>query len=107
IFPEVLEPGTVVGEVTTKASNETGLTVDTKVVMGGADTQLALVAVGAVDAYCSTTIGGTFWQQTIVTEKPLIDPKIRLNPLPRSPRPMDDRRNRILLRTHNTMVQRR
>ena len=81
IFPEVLEPGTVVGEVTTKASNETGLPIATKVVMGGADTQLALIGVGAVDAYCNTTIGGTFWQQTVVTEKPLIDPKIRLRTL--------------------------
>jgi len=81
IFPDVLEPGTVVGDVTTKACNETGLTVNTKVVMGGADTQLALIGVGAVDTYCSTTIGGTFWQQTVVTEKPLIDPKMRLRTL--------------------------
>ena len=42
-MPEVLEPGTVVGEVTEDAAAETGLAPGTPVVVGGADTQLGLV----------------------------------------------------------------
>ena len=81
IFPEVKECGTLVGEVTENAARETGFKPGTPVVVGGADTQLGLVGVGAVNPLDSTTIGGTFWQQTIVTEKPVVDPKIRLRTL--------------------------
>jgi len=81
IFPRVFEPGTVIGEVTSNASNETGLKKGTPVVQGGADTQLGLIGIGAVDPNDSTTIGGTFWQQTIVTDKPVIDPQLRLRTL--------------------------
>jgi len=81
IFPEVKESGTLLGEVTENAAKETGFKAGTPVVVGGADTQLGLVGVGAVDPLDSTTIGGTFWQQTVVTEKPVIDPKIRLRTL--------------------------
>jgi autoinducer 2 (AI-2) kinase len=81
IFPEVREPGTVLGEVNAEAAAETGFKAGTPVVVGGADTQLGLIGVGAVHPYDSTTIGGTFWQQTVVTEKPIIDPKIRLRTL--------------------------
>jgi len=81
IFPEVYEPGTVVGEVTVEAERETGLKAGTPVVAGGADTQLGLVGIAAVRPYRATTIGGSFWQQTIVTSKPVIDPKCRLRTL--------------------------
>ena len=81
IFPEVREPGTVLGEVTTDAATETGFKAGTPVVVGGADTQLGLIGIAAVQPYDSATIGGTFWQQTVVTEKPIIDPKIRLRTL--------------------------
>lgn len=81
IFPDVKEPGTPLGEVTVKAASETGLTPGTPVVVGGADTQLALVGIGAVEPNNVTTIGGTFWQQTVVTRKPVIDAKIRLRTL--------------------------
>jgi len=81
IFPEVYEPGTIIGEVTTQAERETGLKSGTPVVAGGADTQLGLVGIGAVRPFKTTAIGGSFWQQTIVTAKPVIDPKIRLRTL--------------------------
>jgi autoinducer 2 (AI-2) kinase len=81
IFPEVKEPGTRIGEVTANAAAETGFEGGTPVVVGGADTQLGLIGIGAVEPYSSATIGGTFWQQTIVTGRPLIDPKIRLRTL--------------------------
>jgi autoinducer-2 kinase len=81
IFPEVKESGTRVGEVTENAAAETGFKAGTPVVVGGGDTQLALIGVGAVNPHDSTTIGGTFWQQTLVTERPIVDPKIRLRTL--------------------------
>ena len=81
IFPEVKESGTLLGAVTDGAAVETGFRAGTPVVVGGADTQLALIGVGAVHPHDSTTIGGTFWQQTVVTKKPVLDPKIRLRTL--------------------------
>jgi autoinducer 2 (AI-2) kinase len=81
IFPQVFEPGTIIGEITGHAADETGLKKGTPVVQGGADTQLGLIGIGAVEPNDSTTIGGTFWQQTIVTDKPVIDPQFRLRTL--------------------------
>jgi autoinducer 2 (AI-2) kinase len=81
IFPEVRESGTLLGDVTEPAATETGFKAGTPVVVGGADTQLGLIGVGAVYPHDSTSIGGTFWQQTVVTDKPVLDPKIRLRTL--------------------------
>jgi autoinducer-2 kinase len=81
VFPPVLEPGTVMGAVTPKAAADTGLRAGTPVVVGGADTQLALVGIGVVDTGHFTVIGGTFWQQTIGVDEALIDPKARLRTL--------------------------
>jgi autoinducer 2 (AI-2) kinase len=81
VVPEVLEPGTVVGGLTAHASDETGLAVGTTVVVGGADTQLGLVGIGVVAPGRLTLLGGSFWQLTVVTDQPLIDPKARLRTL--------------------------
>jgi autoinducer 2 (AI-2) kinase len=81
IFPEVEESGALLGRVTGRAATESGFEEGTPVVVGGADTQLGLIGIGAIEPYSSTTIGGTFWQQTIVTSSPVIDPKIRLRTL--------------------------
>ena len=81
IFPRVLEPGTVAGQVTAAAAADTGLRAGTPVVVGGADTQLGLVGIGMVDPGNFTVIGGTFWQQTIGLGEAKIDPKARLRTL--------------------------
>jgi autoinducer 2 (AI-2) kinase len=81
IFPEVKESGSILGEVTQAAAAQTGFRAGTPVVVGGGDTQLGLIGVGAVNPQDSTTLGGTFWQQTLVTDKPVVDPKIRLRTL--------------------------
>jgi autoinducer 2 (AI-2) kinase len=80
-FPPVREPGTVVGSVTAAAAEQTGLRQGTPVVLGGADTQLALIGLGAAQPDTLTVIGGTFWQTAMVTDEPLIDPAIRLRTL--------------------------
>ena len=81
IVPEVVEPGTVVGTVTDRAAAETGLRPGTPVVAGGADTQLGLVGIGVVGPDRVTLVGGSFWQTTIVTDRPLIDPQARVRTL--------------------------
>jgi autoinducer 2 (AI-2) kinase len=77
----VLEPGKVVGTITARAAEDTGLKAGTPVVVGGADTQLGLVGIGVVDTGSFTVIGGTFWQQTICLAEAMIDPEARLSTL--------------------------
>jgi len=81
IVPEVLEPGTVVGPLTARAAEETGLAAGPPVVVGGADTQLGLVGIGVVKPVQVTLVGGSFWQLTAVTDTPLIDPQARVRTL--------------------------
>jgi len=78
IYPPVHEPGTVIGRITEKASQETGLRAGVPVITAGGDTQLALLGSGAVKPGTCTIIGGTFWQTTIVADRPVIDPEFRL-----------------------------
>jgi autoinducer 2 (AI-2) kinase len=80
VLPEVKDPGAVIGAVTRKAAGETGLREGTPVVAGGADTQLGLLGAGArLGEY--TVVAGTFWQNTILLDRPLVDPQIRLRTL--------------------------
>lgn len=79
-LPPVVDPGTVVGEVSAAAAEATGLRAGTPVVAGGADTQLGLLGAGTErDEY--TVVGGTFWQNTVLLDEPLIDPEARLRTL--------------------------
>jgi autoinducer-2 kinase len=81
VFPPVVEPGTVVGQVTDAAATETGLAAGTPVVAGGADTQLALVGLGRSAPGSLSVVGGTFWQHAVTLDHPLIDPSGRLRTL--------------------------
>ena len=81
IVPEVLEPGQVVGRLHDRAAGETGLAAGTPVVVGGADTQLALVGIGVVGGDRLTLVGGSFWQLTAITDAPLIDSQARVRTL--------------------------
>ena len=83
IFPPCYEVGTIIGSVNTKASNETGLSVDTKVVMGGGDVQLGSAGLGIVQEGQVAILGGSFWQQIVNIPSSLKPPKdmaIRVNP---------------------------
>jgi autoinducer 2 (AI-2) kinase len=81
IYPEVHETGTIIGEVSKRASSQTGLKRGTPVIAGGGDTQLALLGTGAVKPGLFTIVGGTFWQTTATCDRPLIDPNYRLRTL--------------------------
>ncbi|HEY4853185.1 MAG TPA: autoinducer-2 kinase [Streptosporangiaceae bacterium] len=80
VLPPVTDPGTAVGAVTAQAAAQTGLRAGTPVVAGGADTQLGLLGAG-VRAGEFTVLAGTFWQSTLLVDKPLIDPAVRLRTL--------------------------
>ncbi len=82
IFPPVYETGTPIGEVTLKASEETGLAVGTPIIMGGGDVQLGSAGLGVVKSNQVAILGGTFWQQLVNMDKPLVHPNmdIRINP---------------------------
>ncbi len=83
IFPKVLEVGTLMGSVTDKASKESGLSINTKVVMGGGDVQLGSAGLGVVEVGQVAILGGSFWQQVVNIDKntpPPLDMNIRVNP---------------------------
>ena len=77
IFPFVAESGTVIGKVTAQAAEETGLAEGTRVVLGGADSQCALLGVGATSAGEIGVTLGTFGPlQMVVPEPIIIDPAL-------------------------------
>ena len=83
IFPPVRETGSVLGNVTAKAAEETGLSTATKVVMGGGDVQLGSAGLGVVKEGQVAILGGSFWQQVVNIKSDTPPPKdmgIRVNP---------------------------
>ncbi len=82
IFPPVFETGSIIGEITSKASEQTGLAKGTPVVMGGGDVQLGSAGLGVVKPNDVAILGGTFWQQLVNMNETKIDPSmnIRINP---------------------------
>ncbi|WP_455755595.1 autoinducer-2 kinase [Sulfurimonas sp.] len=83
IFVPCYEVGTVIGDLTEKASNETGLVTTTKVVTGGGDVQLGSAGLGIVEDGQVAILGGSFWQQIVNIKsdvKPPLDMGIRVNP---------------------------
>ncbi|CAA6802184.1 MAG: Autoinducer 2 (AI-2) kinase LsrK (EC, partial [uncultured Sulfurovum sp.] len=80
IFPAVLEVGTVMGNVT---NEECGLSLHTKVVMGGGDVQLGAAGLGVTKEGQVAILGGSFWQQVVNIKSEVTPPKemgIRVNP---------------------------
>lgn len=65
LFVPILESGDVLGKISTSASDETGLTIDTLVVMGGGDVQIGTAGLGASSLGDAVVLGGSFWQQVV------------------------------------------
>ena len=83
IFPETMEPGTVMGTVTVDAAALTGLSTSTKVVVGGGDVQLGSAGLGIVREGEVAILGGSFWQQVVNIRKDVLPPEdmsVRVNP---------------------------
>ncbi|HXJ27018.1 MAG TPA: FGGY family carbohydrate kinase [Streptosporangiaceae bacterium] len=73
-FPEVVEAGTVVGQVSARAAAQTGLAAGTPVVAGGLDTALGLAGPGPAVPGRLTVTGGSFWKQTVLATAPVVEP---------------------------------
>ncbi len=83
IFPKTYQTGEVVEDISIDASNQTGLSTKTKVVMGGGDVQLGSAGLGVVQENQVAILGGSFWQQIVnipSSTKPPKDMSIRVNP---------------------------
>ena len=81
ILPEVYETGQVIGPVTKPAAQETGLAETTVVVAGGADNLLGMLGANVVEPDQIGIAGGTYWLTAGVTDKPELDPQMRLRSL--------------------------
>ncbi|MFJ8235621.1 autoinducer-2 kinase [Ureibacillus sp. NPDC094379] len=77
----VHEAGTRIGYVTKETSVITGLSTTTAVISGGGDAQMASVGAGLIGNHQALVSGGSFWQQELNIDKPVLDPeaRIRLN----------------------------
>lgn len=73
LCPPVVESGSPIGRVTAAAAARTGLAVGTPVIAGGGDTQLGLLGLGR-RVGDGTLIGGSFWQMTVLLDRPFVDP---------------------------------
>jgi autoinducer 2 (AI-2) kinase len=72
IFPKVLLSGARLGKVTSQAAAETGLAEGTPVIMGGADTQCALLGTGAIADGDVGVVLGTFGPLQLVLDWPVL-----------------------------------
>ena len=80
IFPPVYETGSVIGNV---IDVDSGLSLDTKVVMGGGDVQLGSAGLGVTELGQVAILGGSFWQQVVnigSNTEPPKDISMRINP---------------------------
>jgi len=77
-LPKLLPSIHVVGQIKREAAKEIGLSSDTPVVIGGGDGPCAAVGAGVVRAgQAYNYVGASSWI-AICTEKPLLDPKMRI-----------------------------
>jgi autoinducer 2 (AI-2) kinase len=65
LFVPILESGDVLGNISKRASDETGLCTNTLVVMGGGDVQIGTAGLGANALGDAVVLGGSFWQQVV------------------------------------------
>ena len=77
-MPKVQEPGSVAGKVTEKAEKETGIPKGTLVVVGGADSQAALVACQQTKPMQLGLVAGTTLPVMMSIDKPFVDPACKL-----------------------------
>ena len=77
-LPEVHQSGERIGELTRDAAKQMGLPEETPVAVGGADTQLGLLASGAVAEGDLGVVAGTSIPVMMVLSKPIVDPKRRI-----------------------------
>lgn len=77
IFPPVVKPYDITGNVNKKAAQETGLKEGTILVAGGADSAMQLTGNGVIKDHALALNIGTASQILTVTSKPVFDSKLR------------------------------
>jgi L-xylulokinase len=80
-LPSIKQSFEVVGQVTRKAAEETGLIAGTPVVGGLFDVDAGAVGVGAINAGQACIIAGTWSINEVVTAEPLVDPNLFMTTL--------------------------
>ncbi|MDP3586954.1 MAG: autoinducer-2 kinase, partial [Sulfuricurvum sp.] len=83
LFVPILESGDILGKISLQASNETGLSPETLVVMGGGDVQIGTAGLGANKLGDAVVLGGSFWQQVVNIPSDTVlsgDMLLRVNP---------------------------
>ncbi|MFX1564839.1 MAG: FGGY-family carbohydrate kinase [Promethearchaeota archaeon] len=73
LLPDITDSGTSVGKVTPAASKSTGLSTNSQVGIGGADTQCALLGSGAIESGDIGVVAGNTGPVQLVTSEPIID----------------------------------
>lgn len=77
IFPPIVDAGTPLGTISQAIAEQTGFQPGTKVICGVADTQAGLVGVGALGTGMSAIVGGTYWLDCYITDRPEVDKNYR------------------------------
>jgi autoinducer 2 (AI-2) kinase len=77
-LPEVHQAGERIGELTRDVAKQMGLPKETPVAVGGSDTQLGILASGAIADGDLGVVAGTSIPVMMVLSKPVIDPKGRI-----------------------------
>jgi len=72
-LPKVNKPGTYIGNISKKCSDETGLSVSTKVVMGEMDQICGAVGAGNIDNGIVTETTGSAFAMVITTGNPIVN----------------------------------
>ncbi|GGE62294.1 autoinducer-2 kinase [Priestia taiwanensis] len=76
--PTVNEAGTIIGSITKESAKETGLAINTPVVTGGGDAQMASIGSAVIKDGETFICGGSFWQQEVNITEAYTDPDARI-----------------------------
>ncbi len=77
-LPEIIYTGTVMGNISSKASDETGLSIETKFVAGAMDQVAGAIGAGNIREGIATETTGTAFAMIVTTERPVIDKGSRI-----------------------------
>lgn len=77
-LPEIVKPGTCIGNITEEASKQTGLNINTKVIMGAMDQICGAIGSGNVKKGLISETTGTAFAMVVSIDKPIFDRKTRL-----------------------------
>jgi xylulokinase len=78
MFPDVVKPGTIIGEIRPEIAEITGFKRDTRIVIGALDQVCGAVGAGNVEKGVATESTGSAFAMVVTTEKPVISNEYKL-----------------------------